>query len=223
MDRFRVLLWVGWGIQSVSPLVPVLAAAVHARSERFQSFPWMRRLTALLVFQLIVNWTMLGMALNRVHNAWVADLAHLPEVLGALWVLAGLGPKVLPGPASLVAAVAMVASAAWDAARVGIGSRWSMAETTASLVLFALSLWLLKGLVTKVDEQSPWNRPAAWLLGTWALDQGIMLMFYPLQNLFIHQLSRDWVLIPWLVRFFIGLLLNLALARTYLCRKTNSY
>ncbi|GLH66982.1 hypothetical protein [Geothrix edaphica] len=223
MDRFRVLLWVGWGIQSVSPLVPVLAAAVHARSERFQSFPWMRRLTALLIFQLFVNWTMLGMAMNRVRNAWVADLAHVPEVLGALWVLAGLGPKVLPGPVFILAAGTMVASAAWEAAQAGVGSRWSMAETAASLVLFALCLWLLKDLVTKADGRSPWNRPAAWLLGTWALDQGIMLMFYPVQNLFIHQLSRDWVLIPWLVRFIIGLLLNLALARTYLCRKTNSY
>src|SRR5512133_4273031 len=105
MDRFRVLLWVGWGIQSVSPLVPVLAAAVHARSERFQSFPWMRRLTALLVFQLLVNWIMLGMAMNRVRNPLVADLAHLPEVRGALWVLAGLGPKALPGPTFILAAV----------------------------------------------------------------------------------------------------------------------
>lgn len=223
MDRFRFLLWVGWGIQAVSPLIPVLAAAIHFRSRRFQSLPWMRRLTALLVFQLTVNWAMLGMAMNRVPNAWLADLAHLPEVLGSLWVLAGLSPRVIPGLAFIIAAGAMVSSAAWDAARVGVGSRWSAAEITASLAVFALCLWLLKGLVAKVDERSPWIRPTSWLLGTWALDQGIMLMFYPVQNLFIHQLSRDWVLIPWLVRFIIGLLLNLALARTYLCRKANSY
>jgi hypothetical protein len=161
--------------------------------------------------------------MNRVHNAWLADLAHLPEVLLPLWVLAGLGPRIVPRAAFIAAAAAMVSTAAWDAAHVGLGAKWPVAEATASILLLALCVWQFKGLLSQDDQRSAWNQPASWLLGTWTLDQAIMLMFYPLQNLFLHQLSRDWILVPWLVRFIIGLFLNLAVAKTFLCRTTNSY
>jgi hypothetical protein len=55
-----VFLWAGWGIQIVSPLVPVLAVLIHRRSGRYLSLPWMRRLAILVCFQLAVNWAMLG-------------------------------------------------------------------------------------------------------------------------------------------------------------------
>ena len=205
------------------PLVPVMAALVHQRSGSYLSLPWMRRLAILVCLQLAVNWAMLGLAMNRVHNAWLADLAHLPEVLLPLWVLAGLGPRIVPRAAFITAAAAMVSTAAWNAAHVGLGAKWPVAEATASILLLALCVWQFKGLLAQEDQRSAWNQPASWLLGAWTLDQAIMLMLYPLQNLFLHQLSRDWILVPWLVRFIIGLFLNLAIAKTFLCRTTNSY
>ena len=223
MDQFRVLLWTGWTIQAVSPLVPVVAVLIHFQSMRFLSFSWMRRLTVLLVLQLAVNWAMLGMAMNKIHNAWLADLAHLPEAMLPLWVLAGLDAQETPRPAFIASAGAILLSAAWNANQVGLSARWLMAETTASLALLALCLWQFKGLVARTDQHSFWSQPAFWLLGTWILDHAIMLMFYPMQNLFIHQLSRTWILVPWLVRFTIGLVLNCTISRTYLCQKTNSY
>ncbi|WP_306589663.1 hypothetical protein [Geothrix sp. 21YS21S-4] len=219
MSHSQILRW-GWGIQMVSPLIPVLAATMHWQSGRYVSFSWMRRLTAFVVFQLVVNWTMLGMAINLKPNYWVADLVHLPEAFLPLWVLAGLALRFPMKVPLTLGGAAIVLSTAWDASHVGLKAKWPLAAIVSCFALLMLCVGSFIALLLK-EETPRDNHPAYWLLGTWALDYGIMLMFYPMQTFFLQHLSREWILVPWMLRFTIGLLLNITLAKTFLCRKTS--
>ncbi|HEX4844693.1 MAG TPA: hypothetical protein VFV26_00650, partial [Geothrix sp.] len=158
----------------------------------------------------------------HIHNAWLADLAFVLQTLMSLWVLSDLGPNPFPVSILALVGVMILATAGWDATSVGLKAKWTTGMAMASLVLLGLSIWRLKGFLQPKGE-TLYQEPAFWLLGTWTLDHGTLLIFYPLADAFIRHLSPAWVQIPWLVNYLVGLLLNITLARTFLCRKTNSY
>lgn len=222
MSRFTLLFWVASGVNFLSPLLPVLAFIHQQRSGKYQVRPWMAKLGALLMFQLLVNWGMLGTSINGRHNDWLEDMAYLPEMVLSLRVLDGIGERVLPKAVLLACLGLMGGSAAINASQVGLEKTWPLAWTVASLLLLALCLWQLLGLITRRGSGSIWSQPAFWLLTSWPLMLGVDLTFYPLHNFFLKSLSRSWILVPWFAKYVIGLILNLGVARTFLCPKPSS-
>lgn len=222
MDRFSVIFRIGTGVNLASPLIPVLAALIQGRSGRYRDYRWMNRLAFLLIYGLIVNWAMVGLSVNHIHNAWLADPGYFIESLLTLWVLAALGRRKLPRALLLASAGGVVASAAWDAWRIGLRGIWPVAETTAGSIQLGLCLWLLFDLLLANDPEPTWHQPTFWLLSSWALMHAIDLTFYPIRNFILQGLSREWILIPSFAKYVIGLLLNLGVARTFLCPKPSS-
>ncbi|HEY3399769.1 MAG TPA: hypothetical protein VGK03_03985 [Geothrix sp.] len=219
MQPFTVFLWLGWGIQLIRPLIPVGAILANRKSPRYVHLPWMDRLIISVLFDLLVNWTLLGLAFRHIHNAWLADLALVPQTMLSLWVLSSLGPRPIPAFILAPGAVAGLGSTLWEAVSTGFRGKWLVAMTVSSLIVFPLCLWKLKELLSQPDGEPAYRQPAFWLLGTWALDHGTMLIFYPLVDPFMHRLSPAWILVPWLVNYLIGLLLSFTLSWTFLCRK----
>ncbi len=182
----------------------------------------MDRFAVMVGFDLIVNWALLGLAFRHIHNAWLADVALVPQVLLSLWVLSGLGPRPIPPRALAVAVATFLGSAVLEAGLIGFGRKWPVSMVLASLILLGLCLWRLKDLVSLPDGDVVYRQPAFWLLGGWVLAQGIHLTFTPLADLFLKSLSKTWILIPWIITYFFGLSLNLVLSKTFLCLKSSS-
>lgn len=220
--QLPVPLLFGWGIQLISPLFPVVAAVVNWRSGRFIHLPWMDRLFIAVAFDLLVDWALLGMALRHMHNIWLLNLALVPQILLSLWVLSGLWSRSIPAFITAPAVGAVLGIAFVEAAWVGLGSKWFASMTVWNLVILILCLWKLKNLLFQSDGKSVYEHPAFWLSSAWVLAQGIHLTFHPLTDLFLKRLSPDWILIPWFMNYSVGLLLSLALSRTFLCRKSIS-
>lgn len=222
MDQFTVILRTNWTINLVSPLIPVLAMVIHRRMERFEALPWMGRLEVFFFFGLLVNWALLGMAVFWVRNLWLLDLTILPEGLFSLWVMDAITPLRLPRLFRLGAIGIMVTVSAWDGIRLGLDAKWVLAQIITSLLILAASLWRLKEYLIQDTSGSPYDRSVFWFLAAMTLEHATLLIFYPMNDIFLRQLSRDWVLVPWLARFSTGLALNLAFARTFLCPKPSS-
>lgn len=222
MDSYRVLFRIATAINLLSPLLPVAAAVIQARTKRYAEFPGQRRLMVLLVYGLLINWGMVGLSLARVPNAWLADPAYAIESLLMLWVLAGVSEGRLPKPILLGSAAAMLLSVAWDAQRLGLRAMWPVAETTVGLFMVFACLWLLFTLLTGNSPIQIRQLPTFWLYSSWLLTFSVALTFYPLRTLFLQHLSRDWILVPWFFKYAITLVLNLGVARTFLCPKPSS-
>jgi len=116
----------------------------------------------------------------------------------------------------------MILTGIWDGWHIGLIKKWPLAETTAGVILLGICLWLIFKLLMEDASDSIWNRPAFWLLGSFALIQAVNIMFYPLHNLFLKILTREWVLLPWFTKFLAIFVLNLGVARTFLCPKPSS-
>lgn len=222
MDQFKVLLWAGYAVNLISPAIPVSAMVFHHWSGRFTTPPWIRRLSLLLGYGLLVNWTLLGLALNHVRNAWLAAPAYLVESLLTLWVLRGVAPRRFPSLVLVPSIAVILGTTAVDAFRIGVRGKWPISETVTSLLLLALCILALSEPSREDDETPARNRPSFWLLGAWSLMLAFDLTFYPLHNVFLQQLSREWILVPWFAKYVVGLILNLVLARTFLCPKPSS-
>lgn len=222
MDRFKVLLWAGYAVNLISPAMPVSAMVFHHWSGRYAAPPWMRRLSLLLGYGLLVNWALLGLALNHIRNAWLAAPAYLIESLLTLWVLRGVGSRRLAWSVLIPSITVILGSAASDALRIGLHGKWPVSETITTLILLVLCLILLTTQLRNEGGTSAWDQPSFWLLSAWSLMLAFDLTFYPLHNVFLQRLSHEWVLVPWFAKYVIGLILNLALARTYLCPKPSS-
>ncbi len=211
-----------FALNFLAPLAPVLAGVIHGRSGRYRSFPWMRRLSALLLFLLVESWAMLGTAANGIHNAWLADLFILPEALFLLWVLSTLPFRRIPGPVAALLAGLLAVGTAWDAYRVRLAGIWPVAGTLAGLVLLGLCLWQLYGFLVASGAEPLRRHPAFWFLGSWSVLLTVELTFYPLHDHFLRRLSGIWVLLPWCFKYLAGFLLNLGIARTFLCPNPRS-
>lgn len=222
MSRFTLFFWVASGVNFLSPLIPVLAFIHQQRTGKYHFRPWMAKLGVLLMFQLLVNWGMLGTSINGRHNDWLEDLAYLPEMVLSLWVLDGIREGGLPRMVLLASLGLMGGAAAINGFQVGLDRTWPLAWTVASLLLLGLCLWQLQELITQKGSESIWHQPAFWLLTSWPLMLGVDLTFYPLHNFFLKSLSRAWILVPWFAKYLIGLILNLGVARTFLCPKPSS-
>jgi hypothetical protein len=222
MDASRVLLRTVWVVQLISPLIPVVAAFVGSRSTLYIRRPWMHRLTITLLYILLVNWILLATAMNHIHNNWIYNASLVPEFVLSLWTLSGVGPRPIPnlvlGPA-LAGALGIVILQFW---KLGPWPMWSMALLYSITVLFALCIWRLVCIIPLVVEDPDSWQPAFWLLGSWMLMNGVDLVFWPLFDYFLARLSRPLVLVPFLVKFILAMFFNLALARTFLCRKSHS-
>lgn len=182
----------------------------------------MNRLAMLLVYGLLVNWALVGLALNQIRNAGIGDVAYLLESLFTLWVLSGIGPRPLPGPLLGSAGIVIMLSGAWEAATVGFTTKWPRTETVSGLIIGSLCLWRLLQTLVQEDHDPAWRQPAFWLLGSWSLLIGVELTFFPLHNLFLQRLTGAWLVVPWFAKYVIGLILNLGVARTFLCPKPSS-
>lgn len=222
MDQFKVLLWAGYAVQLISPALPVAAVVIHHRSGRYAAPPWIRRLSLLLAFNLSVNWTLLGLAMNHVRNAWLAAPAFVVETLLTLWVLWGIAPRRLRWPLLVPSVAVILGSAIVEASWIGFRGKWPLSETAASLILLLFCVMLLTLTLPGDGETPSRNRPSFWLLSAWSLMFVLELTFFPLHNFFLRSLSRPWILVPWFAKFTIGLILNLGLARTFLCPKPSS-
>ncbi len=182
----------------------------------------MGRLSIVLAYSLLINWMMFGLSLAHIHNAWLADPAYLVEALLYLAVLAGLGTWKQLRRIIFPSGGFMVISGAWDGWHIGLANKWPLAETSAGVVLLGICLWLMFNLLVEKAPDLIWNQPAFWLLGSWALIQAVNIMFYPLHNLFLKNLTREWILVPWFTKFLAIFVLNLGVARTFLCPKPSS-
>lgn len=222
MNRHRVLVWVISGINLISPLLPVLAIVNHQRSRRYRHLPWMNRLAICLVYSMLVNWGMVGLALNQIRNAWFGNGAYLLESLLTLWVLSDLDSRPLPRSLLWFAGSLVLLSGVWEVFTVGFTVEWLRMEMLAGLIIGSLCLWRLMHTLLQDDYESTWRQPAFWLLGSWSLWIGVELMFSPLHNFFLQRLSGDWVVVPWFAKYVIVLFLNLGVARTFLCPKPSS-
>ncbi len=222
MSRFTILLWAGYAIQAISPLVPVVAALASRRSSRFVRLPWMRRLALAVAFDLLVNWALLGMAIRNIHNAWFDNLTFLPEVGLSLWVLSGLGPSRFPGLVIVPTAAVLLGVTLLEAASTGLYLNWLTAMTTSSILLLGFCLWRLKEFIQQPAGAPAFQQPAFWVITAWTLAQGIQTTFNPLFSLFLRHLNHDLILVPWALVYLLGLVLNLILSRAFLCPKSTS-
>ncbi|MDE3032342.1 MAG: hypothetical protein KGI56_01635 [Acidobacteriota bacterium] len=200
----------------------MVAALAHTWMNRYKAFPGQSRLKLLLTYGLIINWALVGLSMHRIHTAWLADPGYLIESLMTLWAMAAMGPKTMPWGMLFASAMVVVSSAAWDAWHLGLDAMWPTSEISAGLVLLVLCLWQLSGLLMADDQELAWHQPTFWLFSSWTLMISVELIFYPLRTLFLRQLSREWILVPWYSKYFIGLILNLGVARTFLCPKPSS-
>lgn len=222
MDATRALLWAGWGASLVSPVAPVVGAVLGFRSAHFIRHSWMGRLAITVVFILLVNWILLATAMNHIHNHWIFNATVIPEFALSLWTLSGVGPRALPKLvlASALAGILGIASLEWW--KFGVWAMWSTAILYMIAVLFAVCIWKLMQIIPiAVEDPDNW-RPAFWLLGAWMLMFGVDLIFWPLHDYFLARLSKPLLLVPFLVKFLLNMSFNLALARTFLCRKSPS-
>jgi hypothetical protein len=222
MDATKALLWSGWGVQVVTPLSPVLAAFFGSRSTSYIRLPWMKRLTITTTFILLVNWTLLAMAMRHIHNHWLFNLTVIPEFMLSLWLLSGIGPKPISSLVFSVALAGIIATAILEGWQLGPWVMWSGSILYLLAVLFALCIWKLVQIIPLVVGDSDTWQPAFWLLGSWMLMNGVDLIFWPLHDYFLARLSKPYVLVPFLVKFILALFFNFALARTFLCRKSHS-
>jgi hypothetical protein len=182
----------------------------------------MDRLALVVAFNLLVNWALVGMSIQRIHNAWLANLAFLPEVGLALWVLSGLGPRRFPTVVLVPTAAVLLGATLLEAASTGLWIKWLTSMTISSILLLAFCLWGLKEFFLQPVGPPAFHQPAFWVLAAWTLEQGIRTTFNPLFNLFLRHLSHDLILVPWVLIYAIGLVLNLILSRAFLCPKFSS-
>lgn len=182
----------------------------------------MDRLALAVVFNLLVNWILLGLAFRHIQNLWFSDLLVLPRMVLALWVFSSLSPRPLSAFFLAPALLITLGCAVWDAASLGLSQKWLTTITISNLVLFALCLWTLKDLFLQADGAAASHQPAFWMLGSWAMAHGITLFYTPLFGLFLKHLSPAWIVVPGLAYFLVGLILNITLSWTFLCRKSLS-
>lgn len=182
----------------------------------------MTRLSLAVLFDLLVNWILLGMAMRHIHNAWLADLAAVPQTLLALWTLTGLSPRTATVRLATITGMAALGFAVWEGTLLGLERKWLATMTVSSAGIFILSFWSLWNLLRVVDEIPHFRNPAFWILATWVIDHGTILVFYPISDNFLHHLPHDWILVPWFLNYLVGLLLSLSLSWTFLCRKSTS-
>ncbi|GLH72621.1 hypothetical protein GETHLI_11230 [Geothrix limicola] len=217
MHPYRGLYWFSLSTNFIAPLVPVTALIIHWRSGRFASRLWMSRLTVFLIVTLVESWSMLATAMGGIHNTWLANLWTIPESLALLWALAGAGDRPIPPAVSSFLGALLLLPMCWDAVSLGLGARWLLSGTFASLVLLGICVRQLFVLFTQPVTRKAWHEPLYWFLASASLSLAIELTFYPLFNLFLRTLSRDWILVPWTAKSLAFLVLNAGLARTYLC------
>ena len=205
-------------IQLISPLFPVVAAVVNWRSVGLFTCPDDRLFIA-VAFDLLVDWALSdGSPTHAQHLAPQLRLCPRSFIPMGSLALESVDPAFITAPAvGAVLGIAFV-EAAW----VRLGSKWFASMTVWNLVILILCLWKLKNLLFQSDGKSVYEHPAFWLSSAWVLAQGIHLTFHPLTDLFLKRLSPDWILIPWFMNYSVGLLLSLALSRTFLCRKSIS-
>lgn len=222
MDATKTLIWACWGVSLVAPLSPVAGACLSYQSAHYIRRPWMIRLAVTLVFILLVNWILLATAMNHIHNLWIFNATVIPEFALSLWTLSGVGPQALPKSVTAPAMVGILAIASLQWMKLGPWAMWSMTILYMIAVLFVLCIWrLLQIIPIAVEDPDSW-RPAFWLLGAWMLMFGVDLIFWPLHDYFLARLSKPLLLVPFLVKLTLNMCFNLALARTFLCRKSLS-
>ncbi|HJW73306.1 MAG TPA: hypothetical protein VJ486_10795 [Geothrix sp.] len=217
-----MILRIGWAVQLISPLIPVVAAGVGYRSTLYIRRPWMNRLSITLLYILLVNWLLLATAMNHIQNNWMYNASVIPEFALSLWTLSGIGPRPIPTFVLGPAPVGILGIAILQWLKMGPWEMWPMVILYSITVLFALCIWRLARIIPLIVEDPDTWQPAFWLLGSWMLMNGVDLAFWPLFDYFLARLSRPLVLVPFLMKFILGMFFNLALARTFLCRKSHS-
>ena len=199
-----------------------MAALANQRTIRFVHHPWMNRLAVAVAFDLLVDWLLLGMAFNHIHNAWLSNLALVPQFFLSLWVLSGLGSPPLSTAILAPSAVAVLGAACLEATSSGLGSKWTATMTISNFLLLALCLWILKDFIFQTNKESTYRAPKFWLLCAWVLAMGSHLTFDMVANVFLHRLPTAWILVPWFGNYLVGFFLSLTLSRTFLCPRFTS-
>ncbi len=222
MIPFATLLWTGYAILLISPLLPVVAAIANRRSTGFLRYPWMDRLTLAVTCNLLVNWALLSMCVRHIDNLWFDNLTFLPEFGLDLWVLSGLGPRRIPRFVIVSISAILVGATVLEAATTGLWLKWSTSMSISSILLIGLCFWRLQELFLQPVNLSVFRQPAFWVLAAWLLELGMEMTFYPLHAFFLSHLSRSWVLVPWLAKYALGLGLDLTLSMAFLCPKSIS-
>jgi hypothetical protein len=182
----------------------------------------MKRLALAVAFDLLVNWVLLGTAIRHIHNAWLANLAFLPDVGLSLWVLSGLGPRRFPTVVLVPTAAVLLGATLLEAASTGLYLKWLTAMTISSILLLGFCLWRLKEFLLQPAGPPAFQQPAFWVITAWTLAQGIHTTFNPLFRFFLRHLSHDLILVPWALVYALGLVINLILSRAFLCPKSTS-
>ncbi|GLH69322.1 hypothetical protein GETHPA_08550 [Geothrix rubra] len=225
MHQFKELLWIAWAIQLIRPIIPTTAFLISSASSRYQKPSWIQQLTIIVIFTLLIDWALLGLAYCHIHNAWLANLAILPELLLYLWILPKINQQFhFPSmPVALIAIALSVVFCIWDWFRLGLWAKWPMGWTFTSFIIFIVCIWKFKEILIKSHNESLFYRPEFWFLGASTLRYGTLLIFHPLGSVFLKSLPADLILIPGLFVYLIQLFMDIILSKTFLCQKQTLY
>lgn len=221
MPSLHVLTWIGHWLEA-SRFVPLGAALVNRRTERFIREPWMVRLEAFLVFDLLLEVGLLGLALRHTRNYWLHDLALLPSLALGAWILAGMNPSRRFKSSLLFMGGLVALVTIGEAARLGLYHKWIASMILGSLGLMVASVWELGRLFARPSSAALAQHPAFWFLTASILDLGTSVLMYAGSTLFLRSLSPKWIGIPWAVNTALGVVLRLVLTKAFLCPKPKS-
>jgi hypothetical protein len=202
--------------------IPLAAAWMNQRSIRYQREPWMLALVAAISFNVFIRAVLMGTALAGLRNHWVSNLALLPSFLLMTWAIASFRAKSYTGPALWIAALPIATIASWEASQVGFNSVWNRSTTLVAMTLLAATLWEIYQFFLLDTAGELGSIPGFWVATAWALDNGTSAIFHSMFDFFLQNLTKPWVLVPWLVMFLLGAIFNLFLARAFLCLKPQS-
>jgi hypothetical protein len=218
LPSLHLLTWIGHWLEA-SRFVPLGAAIANRRTGRFIRESWMVRLEAYLVFDLLLEAGLLGLALRHTRNYWLHDLALLPFFVLGAWVLAGLNPSRRFRISLFALGILVVLVSIGEASRLGLYHKWTLSMILASVGLMVASVWELGRLFSRPSTTALTQYPAFWFLIATTLDLGTSVLMYAGSPLFLAALSAKWIGIPWAVNTSLGVVLRLILTKAFLCPK----
>jgi len=182
----------------------------------------MVRLETFLVFDLLLEAGLLGLALRHTRNYWLHDLALLPSLALGAWILVGMNRSRRFKTSLLALGGLVVLVTIGEASHLGLYHKWIISMILGSLGLMFASVWNLGRLFSRPSSIGLSQQPAFWFLGASILDLGTSVLMYAGSTLFLRSLSPKWIGIPWAVNTALGVVLRLVLTKAFLCPKPKS-
>lgn len=223
MDTRTVHRWILHYIVDPSILAPVAAYAWSRLRGGYQAPPWLRPYAGLQVLDLVQGVIFIALAMAHRNNQWFRHIVQPVIFTGLVWILARTAGED-PRRRRLFLILIGVGLCAAVAGGFVNGLRWRNAlfMTTQSLIYLGLGIHELRRLFNSQDGEPLAARPEFWLTSALTIYGASTLIFSATSNHFLRNLPADLVFTPWVVNGVAIVFYELALAKVFLCRKSES-